>query len=204
MIILVRHAATDSAKGRCIGRTPVPLSSKGLEQAEHLAEVLEDAPLVRLVCSPAARARETVAPLAQRLGLPVEDIPALNEIDMGAWDGLDFTEIRSRYPREYASRGEGFGDFIPPGGESFNQVADRALEVMATLSGGPLPVLVMTHAGVIRSVSCRLTGHPMDDLFHFTPGHARCSVLDIQGRELRLRYSSIGPEDIPEMLQGSV
>ncbi len=39
--------------------------------------------------------------------------------DTGLWEGLTFVEIKSRYPAEYAARGQHMGTVAPPGGESF-------------------------------------------------------------------------------------
>ncbi len=37
----------------------------------------------------------------------------LKEINMGQWDGLTFSEIKEKYPREYELRGLDFGSFVP-------------------------------------------------------------------------------------------
>ncbi|WP_319584036.1 histidine phosphatase family protein [uncultured Pseudodesulfovibrio sp.] len=181
MIILLRHGRVLDGKGLCLGRTDAPLSPDGKDQARKVADELEGIPFARLCSSPAARTRATLHPLAERLGLEVETLPALAEIDMGKWDGLDFETIRQRYPAEYAERGKCLGRYRVPGGESFEDVADRAMETLTELARGPMPVLAATHAGVIRTVLCRVTGHPLDDLFHFTPGYARCTLLRADG-----------------------
>jgi probable phosphoglycerate mutase len=181
MIILLRHGRIEDGKGRCLGRTDVPLSSDGLAQARELAEELGAIPFARLCSSPAERAQATLRPLAARLGREVESLPALDEIDMGQWDGLDFDTIRRRFPEEYAARGKRLCSYRVPGGESFEDVAERAMAALEELARGPCPVLAATHAGVIRAVLCRVTGHPLDGLFRFTPGYARCTVLRADG-----------------------
>lgn len=177
MIILLRHGRIEDGKGRCMGRTDAPLSRDGLVQARTLADELGEIPLARLCSSPAGRAMATVAPLAARIGMEVDPLPALDEIDMGEWDGLSFDVIRERFPREYAERGKRLGAYRVPGGESFEDVAERAMEALGELAQGPKPVLAATHAGVIRAVLCRITGHPLDGLFRFTPSYARCTIL---------------------------
>lgn len=196
MIVLARHAHTEQAKGRCVGRTDVPLSIQGVAQVDRLAEALAEAGLVRLCSSPENRAVDTLAPLADRLGMKEEIIPGLDEIDMGKWDGLFFDDIRTRFPEAYAERGSHFGDFRPPCGESFNDVADRAMSALALLAAGRQPVFAVTHAGVIRSVLCRVTGHPMDDLFRFKPGHALCTILVPSQGGLELVATEIHPGEV--------
>ncbi|MBG0789890.1 MAG: histidine phosphatase family protein [Desulfovibrionaceae bacterium] len=200
MIVLMRHAHTAQAKGRCVGRTDVPLSVQGIAQAEEAAEALSGAGFVRLCASPSGRARDTLAPLADCLSMRADVLFDLDEIDMGEWDGLFFSDIRARFPDAYAERGSRFGGFRPPGGESFNDAADRAMAVLGRLASGPRPVLAVTHAGVIRAVLCRLTGHPMDDPFRFAPGHCRCTLLTPTEAGLDLAAENLSPADVASYL----
>lgn len=48
------------------------MTPRGQRQAEALAAALEHAPIRQILSSPYLRCHETVAPLARRLGLPVE------------------------------------------------------------------------------------------------------------------------------------
>ncbi|MDD3312770.1 histidine phosphatase family protein [Pseudodesulfovibrio sp.] len=193
MIVLMRHAESEGGTGRCIGRTCLPLSAEGRERAEEAARRMVGAGFVRLCSSPASRAVDTLAPLAVRLGLEPEVLPDLDEIDMGEWDGLPFAEVRWRFPDAYASRGRDFAEFRPPSGESFADVADRAMSVLRRLAAGPRPVLAVTHAGFIRCVLCRLTGHPLGDLFHFTPGFTTCTVIGGEPGNLEVVGAGLAP-----------
>ncbi len=196
MIVLVRHGATEGGAGRCIGRTQLRLSAEGLSQASQLAEAVSATGFARLCSSPSGRALDTVAPLSARLSLEPEILPGLDEIDMGEWDGVPFEDIKRMFPAQYAERGTRFGDFRPPGGESFHDVADRAMTALEALAHGPMPVLAATHAGVIRSVLCRLTDHPMDDLFFFSPGQLRCTVLSLAAGGFRGSATGVAPHDL--------
>jgi len=199
MIVLMRHAMIES-KGRCIGRTAVPLSSAGVKQANELPDLLCSVGFTRLCSSPSQRAQDTMAPLAASLSIDVDIVSELDEINMGTWDGLDFEILRQKYPNEYAERGERLGHFRSPDGESFLDVADRALLVLNELSKGRQPVLGMTHAGVIRSVLCRITGHPMDDLFHFNPGYTCCTLLAPSERGFELVATEVAPDKVHSFL----
>ncbi|WP_419786658.1 histidine phosphatase family protein [Pseudodesulfovibrio sp.] len=178
MIVLMRHAETEGGEGRCIGRTDLALSPEGREQAAAVAGILVDAGFWRLCSSPARRAVATLYPLVERLRFVPEIVAELNEINMGSWDGLSFARIKEQFPHAYAERGRCFASFRPPSGESFADVADRAMAALGRMAEGRRPVLAVTHAGVIRSILCRLTGHSLDDLFHFKPGHVSCTVIN--------------------------
>ena len=56
-----------------------PLSTRGGEQAEWLADVLSAAGVTRIVSSPYARCIQTVQPVAARLGIDVESTPSFAE-----------------------------------------------------------------------------------------------------------------------------
>lgn len=200
MIVLARHAHTKSA-GRCIGRTEVPLTPKGRKQAASLAESLVGTGFVRLCSSPLARSMDTLTPLAQWLDMELTVVPGLVEIDMGAWEGLAFDVVRARFPEAYAERGRRFGSFRAPGGESFDDVADRALEALAELAAGPQPVFAVSHAGVIRAVLCRLTGHSMDDLFYFRPSYGACTILTSTRGRLTVAGTNIAPDGMLQFLR---
>jgi broad specificity phosphatase PhoE len=78
-IYLIRHAHAGSRAHWDDDDARRPLSAKGRRQAEHLAEVLAGHRIGRLFSSPAHRCLETMAPLARRLGLPIEPVHALDE-----------------------------------------------------------------------------------------------------------------------------
>lgn len=71
--IVVRHAEKfmtgDAEKDR-----DAPLSDSGRERAEALAQTLADAGIDAVYSSPYQRTRGTAAPLAARLGLPVQEV----------------------------------------------------------------------------------------------------------------------------------
>lgn len=66
-----------------------PLDDVGIQQAHVLAELLGDRGVSRVLSSPYARCTQTVEPLAERLGLPVEEDDRLAEgADPGDTVGL--------------------------------------------------------------------------------------------------------------------
>ena len=71
---LIRHAHADWMPDE-----QRPLSSKGQEDAERVADLLCSSPITRIYSSPFQRARQTVSPLADRLGLPIHIEPELRE-----------------------------------------------------------------------------------------------------------------------------
>jgi 8-oxo-dGTP diphosphatase len=78
VVYLVRHAHAGSKKHWQGPDQARPLSAQGHKEALGLIERLGDRPLGRLLSSPAERCLQTVEPLADRLGHPVETSEALD------------------------------------------------------------------------------------------------------------------------------
>lgn len=83
MLFVVRHAKAGH-RTRWEGPDDLrPLTRAGRRQAEALVDLLGDElagrPLDRVLSSPSLRCRQTVEPLARKLGLAVEEAPALAE-----------------------------------------------------------------------------------------------------------------------------
>lgn len=119
-LLLLRHGETEwSLSGRHTGRTELDLTETGREQAKLAADALDvlslDNPLV--VSSPRRRALVT----AELAGLTVDEVsPLLAEWDYGDYEGLTTKEIQQTVP-DWLVWTHGC-----PGGESTQQVSDRA------------------------------------------------------------------------------
>jgi probable phosphoglycerate mutase len=71
-IFMVRHGATQlSAEDRFAGAVNIELTSKGIYQAERLAERLADDSISAVYCSPMVRTVQTATILARSHNLPV-------------------------------------------------------------------------------------------------------------------------------------
>lgn len=173
----MRHAESLDGRARFIGRTDIPLSPAGEEQARSLSGTFQKSNLQRLYCSPLSRARSTVAPIAADTGLAPTVLEDLAEIALGEWEGRMIDSIRQEQPQAFAARGNDFAGFRPPGGESFLDLQIRARTALNTMLSGPLPALAVTHAGVLRVLACLLEDRPLSDLFHHRPQFIHSTVV---------------------------
>jgi broad specificity phosphatase PhoE len=73
-IIVVRHADRVASAMTA----DVPLSHRGLERAEALADMLKDAGIRAIYATEVKRTQQTAAPLAERLHLRMHIVPAAN------------------------------------------------------------------------------------------------------------------------------
>jgi len=96
---LVRHGATTAPPGVAIGATDPTLSDQGYAQAGRLAAELALKPLARVFSSDLKRALATADVIATPHGLVVESMPALREIDFGAWEGRSLADLWLEDPK---------------------------------------------------------------------------------------------------------
>jgi 2,3-bisphosphoglycerate-dependent phosphoglycerate mutase len=175
VVLLLRHAqSTWNLEGRWQGQADPPLSAFGEGQALEAAGRLETGDSFGLfVSSDLARARQTAELMADALG--AERPPAvevgLREYDLGEWSGLTREEILTRWPAELQQFDRGELD-APPGGESrqaFDLRVAAAGNRVAELTGATKAerVLVVTHAGVVRSFA-RSAGLPERHMGHLS------------------------------------
>jgi probable phosphoglycerate mutase len=158
LLLLVRHGATEwSAAGRHTGRTDLPLTETGEQQALALGPLL-----MRLVdgveplvfTSPLERATRTA-----ELALPhliAEPVPALEEYDYGEYEGLTSAEILARDPTWDLFEGE------CPAGESVLQVAARcdAFRAKVERVATNRAVVAFTHGHLSRILTARFLDLP--------------------------------------------
>src|SRR5215468_5994040 len=97
IVYLARHGETAwTLSGQHTGRTDLPLTQHGEEQARALARRLGGPSLAKVLTSPAQRARRT-AELAG-LGSVAEIDPDLAEWDYGQYEGRRSAEIHAERP----------------------------------------------------------------------------------------------------------
>jgi len=78
-ILVVRHARAGRRSAYKGDDRQRPLSTRGRAQAEALVELLSGFRPRRILSSPFVRCRETVRPLSEATGLPVESVEELGE-----------------------------------------------------------------------------------------------------------------------------
>jgi broad specificity phosphatase PhoE len=151
-ILLARHGQTaDNAGGRILGRRDPPLTAVGVVQAEHLAAAARDAGVRAVWTSPLLRARRTAEVVAAALGLEPLVLADLVESARGCWEGRAVAEIARESPDLHGAFVAADPSFAFPGGESLREQAARTARALAVVAGGPLPALVVAHAGTIRA-----------------------------------------------------
>ncbi|HJR88092.1 MAG TPA: histidine phosphatase family protein [Acidimicrobiia bacterium] len=202
--LVIRHGqAEGNADHRFIGQTDVPLDALGRHQAEALAKRLTPLPIKRILSSDLSRARDTIAPAAEGLGLPVETDSRLREVANGAWTGLLPSEIQAGWPEMWEAYAEG-KDVERPGGENWKKVRLRVVECVGELAGTEDLIAISTHGGPALCLVNWSLGLPPDgNIFKGRLGaveNVALNVIDLEGPRL-LAYNDLGhvPEGLPRL-----
>ncbi|MFQ5947402.1 MAG: histidine phosphatase family protein [Acidimicrobiia bacterium] len=168
-LLVVRHGeAEGNREHRFIGQSDTALSELGRYQAEAVARRLAGLPITHIVSSDLGRAMDTIAPLAEAVGVPVTADERLREIANGDWTGLLPDEIAARWPEIWARYRAG-EDVQRPQGESWQDVRRRvtaaAQDIIGDAAEGDLVVL-STHAGPALSLLLWAAGvHESGNIF---------------------------------------
>ena len=147
-LVLARHGETAWSKsGQHTGRTDIPLTDVGREQARRLGTALAGRPFSRILTSPLSRASET-ARLAGFTSDVVVD-PELQEWDYGVYEGRRRVDIAADEP--------GWTVWSRPiiDGESLVELGERADRVIERLLPIGGDVLVFSHGHFLRVLAAR-------------------------------------------------
>lgn len=155
VVYLLRHGETDwNREGRFQGHTNTPLNARGVAQAVAARQALSNLGIRRVVSSDLMRAHHTALILGAALGLPVEQDPALRERSYGIFEGLTWQQIAQQHPAHHEAYHHNPLHPIP-GAEPTPDLRTRAWNVLqrhAPSAAQPLPVLLVSHGGLLRAM----------------------------------------------------
>lgn len=153
-IVLVRHGHVEGIEPpRFRGQIDLPLTYRGLQQAERTRELLGYTPQLRVAyASPLSRCIMTAEIITQANVIPITPLPSFIDMDFGDWQGKTYEEVKQ-------SDLEGFARWFQTphlaaasGGESLLGVAARVTETMRTIALRHCgeTVLLVGHSSVNR------------------------------------------------------
>jgi alpha-ribazole phosphatase len=157
-VYLVRHTETVCAKGICYGQADVELSEPYAEQFDEIRRQLPEKAL--FYSSPLQRC--TI--LANFLSSSDYNVDKrLMEMNFGNWELKSWDAIPSE---EIDPWMKDFVNVKVPDGESFTELHNRVLSFIdQKLTNQPVPVVIVAHAGVIRSFLCKQMNLDLKDAF---------------------------------------
>ncbi|MGA2289165.1 histidine phosphatase family protein [Bradyrhizobium sp.] len=179
-LYFIRHGQTEwSLSGQHTGRTDLPLTAKGEDQARELVPWLGPVHFARILTSPRQRAQRTCALAGLEARAEIE--PDLQEWDYGDYEGKLSSDVRKQRP--------GWDVFRDgcPGGETPDQITARADRLIARLVTTEGKVALFSHGEFGLALAARWIGLPVIDGQHFVLGTASLSILGYNPAHPELR-----------------
>lgn len=134
VVYLARHGQSEwNNQALITGQLDPPLSPKGEQQSRAIADCLAQERLDAIYATGLQRTVQTATPAARAQGLPIVQVPALNEMHMGVLQGRLRDE---RDPEAQALWQQWQADlwhFRVPGGERFDEFTDRVSAALAEI-----------------------------------------------------------------------
>jgi broad specificity phosphatase PhoE len=157
-IILIRHGETEWNTGDVFrGRIDIGLSETGLKQASALGEYLKNVKVDAIYSSPLKRALATAEEINRYHNLEIETTDGLIDYNFGEWQGMSRQDIKTKYTELYNEWNTHPERVKTPGGETLNDVRDRALgfinDILDRYKG---TIILVSHRVVLKVIVCAL------------------------------------------------
>ncbi|MCV7363699.1 histidine phosphatase family protein [Mycolicibacterium neworleansense] len=151
-LTFIRHGeSTANAANVADSSVPGPvLTEKGRQQARDIVKVLGDNNYDAIYASTMVRTQLTAAPMAEYLGLPIQVLPGLQEIEAGIYEGTPESDAVKGYLQAPLKWLQGDLDARIPGsinGREFDARMDGAIQTM--YDNGDRNVAAFSHGGAI-------------------------------------------------------
>jgi len=191
-VIFLRHGQAKNNIERILtGRTPgVPLTEKGIEQAEKAAKFLEHMNISAIYSSPIERAKHTAEIVGKHNSLDVTIDDRLIELDMGKFTGVPYDEIFSSHGNVFMKFYNGELEIAHNGVETFSEVKKRVLGIVDhVIENHPdQNVVLVTHMDPIKAMLSTIVDLTPENLFELIIANASLNIF----REHKRKFSISG------------
>ncbi|WIE70846.1 histidine phosphatase family protein [Curtobacterium sp. MCJR17_020] len=193
-LVLVRHGETEWSKsGQHTGRTDIPLTDNGVEQAKRAGRYLADRSFALALSSPLQRARDT----AHLIGVDPELDEDLYEWDYGAYEGLTTPQIKvlRHGPWDLWTDGVPAGDTPGENAAEVRVRVERILNRARPVLAEGQDVVFIAHGHVLRALGAAWIRLAPQDGAVLKLGTASVSVLGYEHGRPVIDAWNIQPRD---------
>ena len=167
IVDLLRHGELKGGV-RYRGNTEAALTDAGRAHMDAVWEQLREK-VELIVTSPLGRCREPAEAWAEQAGIPCLIESKMREMQYGAWEGLNKTEIEQQFPGWLARWRENPVGMEIPGAEKVEAFADRVIGRWESLlqSHAGRHLLLVGHSGTLRVILAHTLGAPLPTIRRF-------------------------------------
>jgi len=177
-VFLIRHTETTLGKEDCYGQSNIPLQRPFLSSFDKIVNEVEVKNAV-IYSSPLEMCKQ----LASHFRMYNESIDKmilddrLKERNFGDWELKKWDKINQQELNMFMAD---FVEYKVPNGESFIQFYNRVDDFIneeLIKKKHQAPVIIITHAGVIRSFLCKILEHPLKNAFKISVDHGSITKI---------------------------
>jgi broad specificity phosphatase PhoE len=184
-ILLVRHGHVEGIRPeRFRGRTDLPLTDRGMAEAQAVAERIAEAwRPAKVYTSPMQRCVETGRTIAKACGIESQAIDHLNDIDYGAWQFRSYEEVQKTEPELFAAWFATPHLVRFPNGESLQDMVARTADALRLVLSRHVDdtVVMVGHTSVNRALLVQLVDQPLSAYWRLA--QAPCCINEIDVSE---------------------
>jgi len=189
-IIFLRHGQAKNNTQRVLaGRTPgIPLTEKGVDQAEKAAKFLEEMNISTIYSSPIERAKDTAEIIGKHNSIDVRIDDRLIELDMGKFTGMPYDEIFSSHGNVFMKFYNGELEIAHNGVETFADVKKRVLGMVDhVIENHPDEnVVLVTHMDPIKAMLSTIVSFSAENLYELIIANASLNIFREYKRKLSI------------------
>ena len=189
-IIFLRHGQAKNNTERILsGRTPgVPLTDKGITQAQQTAELLEDMNISAIYSSPIQRAKHTAEIVGEHNSIDVQIDDRLIELDMGKFTGIPYDEIFASHGNVFLKFYNGELEIAHNGVETFADVKKRVTSIVVEIieKHPDQNVVLVTHMDPIKAMLSNVVDLSPTNLFELIIANASLNLFREKDRKFSL------------------
>ncbi|GIS73872.1 MAG: histidine phosphatase family protein [Nitrosopumilaceae archaeon] len=189
-IIFLRHGQAKNNTERVLsGRTPgVPLTDKGITQAQQTAELLEHMNISAIYSSPIQRAKHTAEIVGEHNSIDVQIDDRLIELDMGKFTGIPYDEIFASHGNVFLKFYNGELEIAHNGVETFADVKKRVTSIVDEIieKHPDQNVVLVTHMDPIKAMLSNVVDLSPTNLFELIIANASLNLFREKDRKFSL------------------
>ncbi len=189
-IIFLRHGQAKNNTERVLsGRTPgVPLTDKGITQAQQTAELLEHMNISAIYSSPIQRAKHTAEIVGEHNSIDVQIDDRLIELDMGKFTGIPYDEIFASHGNVFLKFYNGELEIAHNGVETFADVKKRVTSIVDEIieKHPDQNVVLVTHMDPIKAMLSTVVNLSPTNLFELIIANASLNLFREKDRKFSL------------------
>ncbi|MGY5352651.1 alpha-ribazole phosphatase family protein [Wenyingzhuangia sp. IMCC45533] len=177
IVYLIRHTTPNIEKGICYGQADIDVADNFEDESNFILNKLKYVDTETVISSPLLRC----VTLAKKINSTFHTNTNIKELDFGDWELMPWNDIPTTEIDPWMI------DFVNTpvtNGESYMDLYQRSIDFYKTISNNNS--IIVTHAGVIRSILAHITNTALKDSFDFKIPYSTIVKIDTETNEYNL------------------